>query len=79
MVDAYQSELKGGLGKFIITRVWELELMIDLQMGESEYSQMPVKERARLIASRKLPEMISALNANREHERIRRQSEAGRG
>lgn len=47
--------------------------MIDLRLTEAEYGQMSIKQRARLIAARKLPDMVASLNTNREYERIRRQ------
>lgn len=48
--------------------------MMDLGLSEIEYGQMGIKERARLIAARKLPDMVSTLNANREYEHMRRKS-----
>lgn len=44
--------------------------MIDLGIGEAEYSTMPVKARARMIAARKLPGLIETLNVHREYQKV---------
>jgi len=63
--------LQPGLGRYAAARVWEIELMIKLQMTEDEYGDISLKQRARMIAGLKLPQMVEALNQNREYERLK--------
>lgn len=58
------------MGEYAGVRIWEVELMIDLGIGEAEYSTMPVKARARMIAARKLPGLIETLNVHREYQKV---------
>lgn len=48
--------------------------MMRLGKSEDTYADIPVRQRARMIAAMKLPGMIDALNQNREHERLKRKA-----
>jgi hypothetical protein len=43
-------QIDGSAFSFAAVNAWEIELMLKLQQTESDYSSIPVKERARLIA-----------------------------
>jgi hypothetical protein len=57
--------MKPGLGEFSALRAWEMELMLSLQMTEEQYSLIPLKERARMVAGMKRKEWMKALETDR--------------
>ena len=63
--------MQPGLGRYAAARVWEIELMNELKMTEAEYGNLSVKERTRRIAGKQLPLLVTALNQNREYERLK--------
>lgn len=59
------TRLKPGLGEFSALRAWEMELMLSLQTTEEQYSLIPLKERARMVAGMKRKEWMQALESDR--------------
>lgn len=57
------SEEKGGI--YDTLRIWENDLMIKMQLTELEYSLLPLEERARKVCALFLPDLMSALEANK--------------
>lgn len=64
LFDALAS-VEGSLGEYISTKVWETDLMIKLGETESAYTERGVKERARLIAALKIPQLMGILESDR--------------
>lgn len=58
--------VEGSPGEYIATKLWELELMIRLQLNEQEYVKIPVEERARMICATKLPQWMEILEGDRQ-------------
>lgn len=73
--EAYK-DLEPGLGQYAIVKVWETELMIDLGItDEVAYGLIPLVTRARMIAARKLPQLIRAMDDYRMYQRLRKQGQ----
>ncbi len=68
------NELKPGHFSYAAIRAWEIELMLKLQMTESQYSAMPIQERARMVAGMQLPGWREALEGARAAAEARRRS-----
>lgn len=58
--------IEGGMGEYISTRVWEVDLMIKLGETESAYTERGVNERARMIAALKIPEFFKILDSDHQ-------------
>lgn len=56
-------------GTYNTLRVWENELMMRMQMTELEYALLPLDERARKVCSLFLPEIMSALQMDRDSKK----------
>ncbi len=63
--------IEGGMGEYISTRVWEVELMVKLGETETAYTERGVNERARLIAALKIPEFFRILDGDRMAKEMR--------
>jgi hypothetical protein len=68
--------VRGGLGEYISTRVWEVNLMIELKESEEVYTRRPVTERARMIAAQQLLNLMGVLENNRVRLEIEAQNQA---
>jgi hypothetical protein len=71
--DAF-NELEPGWSEYAPLRAWEVELMLSLQRTEAEYSAIPVKERARMVAGLKLPQWLRSLEMHKQAEEARRKA-----
>lgn len=72
LIKAYQTRLKGGVGAYNVVRIWEVEAMIALGMTEESYAEIPVKQRARMIAARQVPKMVEALSHDEQIKALRK-------
>ncbi len=57
--------VEGGQGEYISTKLWETDLMIRLGETEPVYSERGIKERARMIAALKIPQLFSILESDK--------------
>lgn len=72
--DAY-TELEPGLGKYAVVRIWEVKLMVELKIvDEDQYTSIPIKTRARMIAAQQGPAMVAALDQDRQYKKMRKES-----
>lgn len=53
-------------GSYDTLRIWENQLMIEMQMTEVQYVLLPVEERARKICALFLPDIMQALESDRK-------------
>ena len=63
--------IEGSPATYEAIRAWEIQLMISLQMDETQYGKLPIKERARKLCALKLPEWINALESHRMMEEMK--------
>ncbi|MCP4083157.1 MAG: hypothetical protein GY743_23290 [Planctomycetaceae bacterium] len=63
--------VEGGLGEYISTKVWEVDLMVKLGETEMAYTERGVKERARMIAALKIPQFFGILESDRSLKEAR--------
>lgn len=68
------ANIEGGMGEYISTRVWEVDLMIKLGETESAYTERGVTERARMIAALKIPEFFGILDSDRQVKEMKAKS-----
>ena len=64
ILDALQN-VKGGSGSYIPTRKWEAQLQRELRLSLEEYSQIPVGERARMIAEMRIDDWLGTLEMDK--------------
>lgn len=62
--DAFQN-YEPGWAEYASLRSWEMELMLELRMVEQQYSELDVKQRARMVAGLKLSEWLKALDSQK--------------
>jgi hypothetical protein len=58
--------MEGGWGEYAGIRAWEMELMLAMRMTEDEYSALPLKQRARMVAGLKIRDWMKALESDRQ-------------
>lgn len=66
---ALQNIERDNSGKYDTIRVWESELMMRMQMTELEYALMPLQERARKVCSLFLPDLMQALQYEKDKQK----------
>lgn len=57
--------VEGSPATYAAIRAWEIQLMVELNVDEKTYAQIPLKERARKLCAIKLPEWVGILESHR--------------
>lgn len=66
------SDVRGGWGEYAALRAWEMELMLSMRLSEEEYSKIPLKQRARMVAGMKLSSWMKALESDKAAKEAKR-------
>lgn len=63
--------IEGSPAAYEAIRTWEVELMIELQMTEEQYGQLPLMERSRKVAGNNLKDWVKSLETYRQYKEMK--------